>query len=132
MAKIIHRKSILAQCTFLIVPIEQTTVDQSYNTDELIESDFYTGSSWNVFASTQNEILALEQQAIADSRRVGLDMMNWIDGLVHRFFVVKSICVVDHRVKIMFGELPICRETNWSSMGPDPKSDIYLEFDKFV
>ncbi len=124
-AKIIHRKSILAQCTFVIVPLDKTNTDSSYN-DELIETDFYAGSNWNVFASPKNEIALLEQQAIADSRRVGLDLIDWIDSLVDRFFVVKSVCIVDENKKAMFDDLPVCGQTNWSSMGPDPKSDIYF------
>lgn len=129
-AKIIHRKSILAQCTFLVVPLSKA-IDSTHN-DDLIESDFYAGSNWNVFASPKNEIALLEQQAIANSRRVGLDLMDWIDSLVDRFFVVKSVCVVDENKKAMFDGLPVCGQTNWSSMGPDPKSDIYAEFDKLV
>lgn len=131
-AKIIHRKSILAQCTFLIVPLTQSIAELSHNVDELIESDFYAGSNWNAFASAKNEIELLEQQAIADSQRVGLDLMDWIDSLVDRFFVIKSLCVVNESEKTMFDELPVCRETNWSSMAPDPKSDIYAEFYKLV
>lgn len=130
-AKIIHRKSILAQCTFVVVPLSKT--DDLPANDELIEGDFYAGSNWNVFASSKNEILLSEQQAIANSRRVGLDLMDWIDSLVDRFFVVKSVCIVDDNKKTMFDdELPVCRHTNWSSMGPDPKSNIYAEFDKLV
>lgn len=129
-AKIIHRKSILAQCTFLVVPLS-TSADSSHN-DDLIESDFFAGSSWNIFASTKTEIASLERQAIANSRRVGLDLMDWIDSLVDRFFVVKSVCIVAENAETMFGELPVCVTTNWSSMGPDPKSDIYEEFNKLV
>lgn len=129
-AKIIHRKSILAQCTFVVVPLSRTT-DAAANVDQ-IENDFYAGSSWNIFASEKNEIASLERQAIADSRRVGLDLMDWIDGLVGRFFVVKGVCVVDESTKTMFDELPLCAHTNWSSMAPDPKSDIYADLDKLV
>lgn len=125
-AKIIHRKSILAQCTFVIVPLSDSTIDI-----ELIESDFYAGSNWNVFALSKSEIATLEQQAIADSRRVGLDLIEWIDNLVERFFIVKSVCVVDDSVGNSFDEVPVCKQTNWSSMAPDPKSDIFVEFDKW-
>lgn len=127
-AKIIHRKSILAQCTFVVVPLNKP-IDSSM--DELIENDFYVGSNWNIFASTKSEIAVLEQQALADNRRVGLDLMDWIDSLVDRFFAIKSVCVVGANAK-MFDELPVCATTNWSSMAPDPKSDIYAEFDKLV
>lgn len=129
-AKIIHRKSILAQCTFVVVPL--STATHSTHNDELIQTDFYAGSNWNVFASSSVDIASLERQAMADSRRVGLDLTDWIDGLVGRFFVIKSVCIVDEVKKIIFDELPVCRQTNWSSMAPDPKSDIYVEFDKLV
>lgn len=130
-AKIIHRKSILAQCTFVVVPLS-ANADHATHNDEPIETDFYAGSNWNVFALPKNEIAVLERQAIADSRRVGLDLLEWIDGLVARFFIVKSVCVVDENVRQSFNELPVCKSTNWSSMASDPKSDIYVEFDKFV
>lgn len=129
-AKIIHRKSILAQCTFVVVPLQQS-VDAAHN-DELIESDLFAGSNWNVFASTKTEIASLEQQAVANSRRVGLDLLDWIDSFVDRFFVVKSVCVVYEDKSTMFDELPVCGHTNWSSMAPDPKSDIYVAFDEGV
>lgn len=131
-AKIIHRKSILAQCTFVVVPLQSKTTTVPSHNDELIETDFYAGSNWNTYAASKNEITLLEQQAIADSRRVGLDLMDWIDSLVDRFFVVKSICIVNVDKKTVFDELPVCGHTNWSSMAPDPKSDIYAEFDKLV
>ncbi|KAJ6642112.1 Xylosyltransferase oxt [Pseudolycoriella hygida] len=128
-AKIIHRKSILAQCTFVVVPLTTSSIDPAQN-DELIETDVYAGSNWNTFALSKNEISLLEEDAIANSRRIGLDLLDWIDSLVDRFFVIKNVCIVDEQS--MFDGLPVCRNTSWSSIAPDPKSDIYAELNSLV
>lgn len=64
---------------------------------------------------------ALERRALANARRTGKDLHQWIDSLTARFYEVLENCVTS---KVKWCGLPACEKTDWSSLAPDPKSEI--------
>ncbi|XP_014272406.1 xylosyltransferase oxt isoform X2 [Halyomorpha halys] len=64
---------------------------------------------------------ALERRALANARRTGKDLQQWIDSLSSRFYEIVESCVVKKR---KWCDLPVCENTNWSSLSPDPKSEL--------
>ncbi|XP_076458255.1 xylosyltransferase 1-like [Babylonia areolata] len=63
----------------------------------------------------------LEEEAVANARKVGRDLELWVDSLVPLFWVTKDTCSLE---KLELTAVSRCRETLWSSRSPDPKSDI--------
>ncbi|CAH1398513.1 unnamed protein product [Nezara viridula] len=64
---------------------------------------------------------ALERRALSNARRTGKDLQQWIDSLSSRFYEIVESCVVKKR---KWCDLPVCENTNWSSLSPDPKSEL--------
>ncbi|KAH8404551.1 hypothetical protein KR009_006498 [Drosophila setifemur] len=46
---------------------------------------------------------------------------SWIEGLVGKFFQLRESCVVETDTEV---SLPLCSDVSWSSLAPDPKSDV--------
>ncbi|KAK7082661.1 Xylosyltransferase 2 [Halocaridina rubra] len=64
--------------------------------------------------------------AIAHSQLYGPLLSNWIDELVSRFFTIQDTCYIPsvHVPDCVRTSLEPCAETSWSSMSPDPKSEL--------
>ena len=51
-----------------------------------------------------------------------VDFLSQVDKLTARFWTLQETCLVSHDRKCP--QMPSCKATEWSSLSPDPKSDI--------
>ncbi len=58
-----------------------------------------------------------------NSQKVGLSLLAWLDELTAQFWRVADSCVVNERLPLC-NKLPLCSATRWSTMSPDPKSEL--------
>ncbi|KAF5304046.1 hypothetical protein FQA39_LY01831 [Lamprigera yunnana] len=120
---------VLAEIKFLISPLEffsGSTVTQKQVTfihsgsDIIKEFDSY----WEKFLPNSFDRETLFSKSIADSKRFGIDLQDWIDSLVIKFFDISRSCISKNFNDICEHNLEICSQTNWSSLAPDPKSSL--------
>lgn len=136
---LVHNKQIIAQCSFLIVPLEfmsnvlltQTQV-AFVHSGSIITKEF--DAHWNAFLASDNERDTLMRKSVSNAKRFGLDLSEWIDALVGKFYKVQRTCIVSNTLtstttttmKLSFNQLKLefCNKTSWSSLAADPKSLI--------
>lgn len=63
------------------------------------------------------------QQAAVNARKTGPALAQWVDELVGSFWKVSESCMVSQDSQLCQHLRP-CEQTKWSSMFPDPKSEI--------
>ena len=51
------------------------------------------------------------------------DELSWIDKLTAEFWVAEGMCALED-LRQDCEDVPLCTETSWSSLSPDPKSEI--------
>ena len=56
--------------------------------------------------------------------RVGVELNRWVDSLVYDYYEIIDICRANDASMSIDTKLRECSQTDWSSMSPDPKSDI--------
>ena len=54
----------------------------------------------------------------------GEDLYRWADGLCARFWTVSGACSTGTLRGGRCPSLPVCSSSEWSTLAPDPKSDI--------
>lgn len=121
-------KQVLAEIKFLITPLEffsgnvvtQKQVSFIHSGSDVIkEFDPY----WEKFLPNTFDRETLFSKSIADSKRFGTDLQDWIDSLVNKFFTISDSCTVKNASGVC-QDLHVCSQTNWSSFAPDPKSSL--------
>ncbi|KAB0796113.1 hypothetical protein PPYR_10174 [Photinus pyralis] len=125
--KLIH-KQVLAEMKFLIAPLEffsgnvvtQKQVGFVHSGSEIIKE---FDVQWGRFLPNGFDRETLLSKSIADSKRFGADLRDWIDSLVNKFFSIGSSCASD-RSTVCTRSFDECGKTNWSSFAPDPKSSL--------
>ncbi|XP_014257441.1 xylosyltransferase oxt [Cimex lectularius] len=128
--KLVWKSNIFAQTYFLVVPLEIV----SGSPINLQQTQFLHGgpgeryvkqnNDWAKIVGSQGENRsALERRAFSNSKRVGKDLNIWIDSLTNRFYQIVETCTTS--VSEMCG-LENCKKTNWSSLSPDPKSNMNM------
>lgn len=135
--KLLHRKSVIAQIRFLITPLqfiakEEITQKQAEKFNYGIKYDMSLAlhSEFSNYLIPQIDREKYKQKSLSDSKRIGLDLQNWIDNIVSSFYTIKKTCVLGKSVngkrvdENVFSKFEKCEETSWSSFAPDPKSDV--------
>ncbi|EDW78740.1 oxt [Drosophila willistoni] len=130
-AKLIGRNSIYAQLKFLIAPLAYGNGQPLQSVDNAqkrngglglsLPEDFELPVEWQQHLHNENEQFSLRQEAESHGKLLGVDLHNWIDGLVGKFFQLRESCLEEAQTDL---PLPLCSETLWSSRAPDPKSDV--------
>nr|CAD7397004.1 unnamed protein product [Timema cristinae] len=84
------------------------------------------GVDYERFMASAGEKLALRRKATANSKRFGVDLQKWIDSLTNGFYKVVESCAASTRQTSLCGGVILepCEGTVWSSLAPDPKSQI--------
>lgn len=127
-AKLLHKQSLLAQCSFLIVPRIRGNVNGNANSPAQwsaahLSVDTAKRQKWDKFLATAQNVQTMRAQALANANLVDDEQIIWISKLIGEFFVVKQLCV--RRQTAAFAHLQQCNETTWSSFAPDPKSELF-------
>lgn len=84
--------------------------------------DFELPVEWQQHLHNDEDVFALRQEAVAYGEYTGAELHKRIDELVGKFFQLRETCIVNEPA--VLPDLPLCRDTTWSSLAPDPKSDI--------
>nr|CAD7427661.1 unnamed protein product [Timema monikensis] len=84
------------------------------------------GVDYERFMASAGEKLALRRKATANSKRFGVDLQKWIDSLTNGFYKVVESCAASTRQTSLCEGVILepCEGTVWSSLAPDPKSQI--------
>lgn len=132
--KIIEDKTFVAQTQFLVIPL-QFMSGSEVSQQEI--SMLHGGSigGYRDFSSHMNAIkpfllsdkdrIAAQLRSDANIKRFGLDLNEWIDGLVSKFYSILGTCLITKNTdKFQCGKITIepCFSTIWSSFAPDPKT----------
>lgn len=125
--KLIYKKEIAATCNFLITPLEIMSNTILSQTQVGI---IHSGSApvkefdpiWGSYLGTNSERDVLLRKSIANAKRFDLDLREWIDNLTSRFYKIKNTCISSGKLNDI--KLEKCKNTNWSSKSPDPKSFV--------
>lgn len=130
--KLVWNSQVYAETGFLVSPLEflnKTPLTQTQVT--FIHGGAYPypadTKGWLKFVEGSSRRESLERKAALNSRRVGLDLQQWIDSLVPRWYTLGESCVlspVDISLQCSSHRLKSCVRTPWSSAYPDPKSAI--------
>lgn len=126
--KLIHKQSLIGQCNFLIVPKlnGDTNISlDSYrlNAQSIIEKQQLLKKQWTMFLPDKQDIQMMEERALINTKLIDDEQIIWISKLISKFFSIKDLCIM--RASSAFPKLQQCNETNWSSVAPDPKSDLF-------
>ncbi|XP_071441320.1 xylosyltransferase oxt [Hetaerina americana] len=102
---------------------------------EAFPADFERFASWTAPGESEKEGGGARlRRSIVNSRRFGHDLHGWIDSLTSKFYSIHESCLaagfkvslsadVDAQCKGI-KLLKSCTSTKWSSLYPDPKSEI--------
>ncbi|XP_002007843.3 xylosyltransferase oxt [Drosophila mojavensis] len=131
-AKLIGRTSIYAQLKFLVAPlayangepIHTAAAARAQNGGQAVSlpDNFEMPAEWQQHLPSENEVKTLLEEASAHAELIGQPLYSRIDDLVGKFFLLRETCIGDG--SSVLPELPLCRDTAWSSLAPDPKSEM--------
>lgn len=131
--KLVYKKQLSAQCSFLVTPLEfMSNTVLSQQQVAFIHSGSANGKefdqSWNIYLSSEQERDKLLRKSIANAKRYDYDLRQWIDSLSNKFYKIKQTCILAEKNlgvgKCGSLKLETCYSVNWSSRSPDPKSYI--------
>jgi len=86
-----------------------------------LPEDFEMPVEWQQHLQTDDEQFTMREESLAKGRMLGQELHSWIDGLVGQFYQLRESCVVETDTEV---SLPLCSDVAWSSLAPDPKSDV--------
>lgn len=120
--KLLHKKQVAAQCSFLVTPLETMSNSETWfiHSGSLPLKEF--DQSWSTYLGSDSDREVLLRRSIANAKRLDLDLREWIDSLTSKFYKIVSTCLVSGRVAEL--QLELCNGTQWSSRASDPKSEI--------
>ena len=127
--KVTQKQKLVAEMKFIVLPfsiyngknVTTQEVEKYHNGPDghyfIGDPDLLSGS----FIVTDKEHLS--QQAYINGQKLNSDLLDWVDDLSGQVWGVEDICTT-----AVLGDdcppLEICSETEWSSLSPDPKSEI--------
>ena len=129
MVKVLHLNRIVVEVKFLVLPF--ATINGASISEEQVKQ-FHNGPSgpytvenlndfqWKLKVSNPEE---LQSKAVINGKKIGKDLLTWIDKLSMEFWTVLDTCSLED-LGSKCPELNLCSETSWSSLSPDPKSEI--------
>lgn len=127
--KIVHNdNTVLGEVTFLVLPQAYFKGQPSmlkdvvslnngppaglYSNDFVIEFDREAND-------TQNKVRAFGTSSVS----TGTALENWVDTQVLNHWTFQGVCIRDNSFDAC-GVVPTCKQSGWSSLSPDPKSEI--------
>lgn len=126
-AKLVDKENLIAQCNFVIIP--KIHRNENYS-NEIYENhlketiDRKIDQQYDIFLPNTENRKILETEAIEHIQLRNDEQIVWINLLTEKFFQIKDICTVGDSLEY-FKKWTDCKNTNWSSFAPDPKSEIF-------
>ncbi|XP_064639668.1 xylosyltransferase oxt-like [Lineus longissimus] len=128
--KLLHKWQIKAETKFLVAPlayrngvlIDKTEV-LKYNSGP---SQSYTDHSFKNLRRYLHieDPESLRIYAEERSKLYGDELLTWIETLTKPFWRVSDICYAKDKQSPPCPRLQVCQSTTWSSLSPDPKSEL--------
>ena len=113
-----NKKAPLTQATFLVTPLmydKKTPLWDPVSVNGKRMSAAQPGMDVHKYIEWKANVL-----------KTGEDLQDWVDSLVGRFWSLdspSSICISTVNSQDC-GEIPSCESTQWSTLSPDPKSEL--------
>lgn len=126
-AKLVDKQNLIAQCNFVIIP--KIHRNENYSTEvyekHLKETiDRKIDQQYEIYLPDIDDRKLLETEALEHIHLTNDEQIVWINSLTEKFFTIKEICTNGDKF-LYFNQWKECKETNWSSFAPDPKSEIF-------
>lgn len=139
--KLLQKGTAVAQVKYLILPLEflnQSPVEEDkariVNRGTENELNFGDSVEWDRHLLPREERLELMRKSREHAQRFGWELEEWVDRLAKSFYLIHEYCVVVSPGNSIVdreedgnwdgGRFEQCSKTSWSSLAPDPKSDI--------
>lgn len=153
--KIVHKRTVIAQCKFLVCPNDYNSVILSKETKDNNDNNNINNNNqpitpnnnnnnnivdnnlWKTYLPTKQERDILEMTAKENDNLIGIERLIWIDSLVKQLYSIESVCVIVKKqtttnITVNDNDMILCKDTNWSSLAYDPKSDIYSDIQNLI
>jgi protein xylosyltransferase len=135
--KMVYESAVVAFTQFLVTPLQFVSgANVSQQQAGFLHSGpgqpypIHDTTDWNKLLDNKVDRSALQRKAVVNARRFGLDLKDWIDSLNLKFYKVLNTCVKSSSFHSLSKcdklHLELCENTTWSSLAPDPKSQIGL------
>ncbi len=127
--RLIHDDNvILGETSFLVVPLaynkgKAVTLEDSVTLNNGPAAGLYSSDFIIDFDRDANDTSDKIKEFSASSYSTGSKFEQWIDTLVARHWTIKDTCVVGQLTQSCV-KLQNCENTEWSSLSPDPKSNV--------
>lgn len=127
--KVLHHLGIAVEVKFLVIPF--ATINGVPISEEQVKK-FHNGPSGPYTQTDLNEFQGklkvtnpeeLQYKAVINGKKFGRDLLTWIDELTAEFWTAHDMCSLED-LESNCPQVNLCAETTWSSMSPDPKSEI--------
>lgn len=132
-----QQNTLIVQTKFLITPLEIFSGKElTHQETSMIHSgsqssykDFSNIKVYN-FLPTRNESLLMQNVANANIKRIGSDLLEWIDNLNSKFYKILGSCIKyskelsNSNYSCGKQKLEFCSTVKWSSLSYDPKGRI--------
>ncbi|KAM8947297.1 xylosyltransferase 2 isoform 2-T2 [Pelodytes ibericus] len=128
--RLLHFWEMLAEVQFLVIPLTVRNKNPLHKGDSWLHSGpplgHYMEQSFQALSGILNLPSRAEIEKVADqkSKLRGRKLEKWTDDHLRQFWSVGGVCT-----KVLSNtcpSLPICSDTHWSSLSPDPKSELGL------
>ena len=126
--KLVHEDNVvLGETSFLVVPLayingKAITLEDSIKLNNGPGAGLYTNDFVIDFDREANDTEVRVKEFSDYSHATERQLEYWIDLLIARHWSLKEICVVYKDT--LLEDIEVCERTNWSSLSPDPKSDV--------
>ncbi|KAG9468996.1 hypothetical protein GDO78_021443 [Eleutherodactylus coqui] len=126
--RLLHFWELLAEVKFLVMPLTFRNKEPLQKGDKSLHAGPPRGQYMEQNFQALSGILDLppraeiEQEADKRSELMGKDLEKWADNSLSGFWSVGGICT--KTASVLCPSLPVCSDTYWSSLSPDPKSDM--------
>ncbi|KAM4663788.1 LOW QUALITY PROTEIN: xylosyltransferase 2 [Discoglossus pictus] len=126
--RIVHFWEFVAEVKFLVVPLNMRNKEPLKKGDIWLHSGpprgQYMDQSFQSLAGilnlpSQDEV---ELEANRKAELLGKELKNWTDENLKSFWSVGGVCT--KMASPACPSLPLCANTHWSSLSPDPKSEL--------
>lgn len=126
--RILHFWEMVAEIKFLVMPLTVRNKEPLQQGDSWLHSGPPHGQYMEQNFQALSGILNLpphadiETNADKKSELRGKELENWTDSSLRSFWSVGGVCTKTYSTSCP--SLPICSDTHWSSLSPDPKSEL--------
>lgn len=127
--RILYKLNVCAEVQFLVlpfsvkngVPLTAEQVGGLHNGPEGMYS--HTNYSQLSQAVGVKDSKELYNNSVINGKKFGAELEKWIDSLTMEFWSVQDACTTE---ALLQGcpPLEICKDTKWSSLSPDPKTEL--------